>query len=171
MKVHCFISVKHASCRAVANGGADSPAGVVLHAPVRTCLTNIIHTFSSPHTKTLTSVATEEMQSPKPCTTYQEDLEGKDGQRQVLTRRGRKWGSCTVLPGAQNHRVATLDKAGSPLNGEAPVSIGPESPTLKYIPARKEGICSHKMSPLMVELLIRARKDLHMMDQSAIKPN
>lgn len=66
--------------------------------------------------------------------------------------------------------MATLEKVGTCFNCEARVSIGPESPTPTYIPKRKEGVCSHKMSLLMlVELLMRAEKDLHVMDQSAIK--
>lgn len=82
----------------------------------------------------------------------------------MLARMGRKWGSHTVLLGAQN-RVPTLERAGSSSNDEAQVSIGPGSTTPKYIPKRKEGTCSHKMSLLMlVELLIRAKKYLHVMD-------
>lgn len=62
------------------------------------------------------------------------------------------------------NRVATLERAGSSLNGEVRVSTRPNNLTPKYLPKKKEGICSHKSLLVLVELLIRAKKYLHVMD-------
>lgn len=60
MKVHCFILVKHASCGAIANGGADT-------LQILLCIDFLISICED-------ALTTEEMRSPKPHHTYQEDL-------------------------------------------------------------------------------------------------